>query len=110
MTTSDTRDYSRTAAAIDKRDAEVPPLWAQIQDDIDMSQEEFDRIMAEIEALEEAVGVAFGQDTADLNNAETCRQCVRAGEPEPALGETDVSMVRRAVRTWRAEQVRRSGV
>jgi hypothetical protein len=55
------------------------------------------------EAKAKAVGVAFGLDTADRNDPETCAALVRPGPPTPALGETDVSFVRRMVRQWKAE-------
>lgn len=44
---------------------------------------------AELDRLAEAVGEAFGLDTADRNSLETCRQCVRPGP-----------FVRRMVKAW----------
>ena len=57
---------------------------------------------AEIEALEEAVGVAFGEDTQDINSIETCRQCVRPGPKVPGPG-CELSFVRRCVAKAHAE-------
>lgn len=54
--------------------------------------------------LAEAVGVAYGLDTADRNDPETCAACVRPGPRKPLGGDADLSFVRRMVRTF-LEQV-----
>jgi hypothetical protein len=54
--------------------------------------------------LAEAVGVAYGLDTADRNNPDDCAALVRPGPREPRGGEADLSFVRRMVRTFN-EQV-----
>ena len=48
--------------------------------------------------LARAVGVAFGLDTADRNDPETCAVLVRPGPREPRGGDADLSFVRRMVR------------
>lgn len=53
--------------------------------------------------LAEDVGWAFGLDTAEINNVDTCRWCVRPGPPIPAPG-TELSFVRRQVFVYRASQ------
>ena len=50
----------------------------------------------DLEALGEAVGVAYGEDTRGLNDLETCRKCVRPGHPNPPPGY-ETSFVRRMV-------------
>lgn len=52
-------------------------------------------------SLAEAVGVAYGLDTADRNDPETCRATVRPGAREPLGGDADLSFVRQMVRTFR---------
>lgn len=51
---------------------------------------------AKLDALGEAVGVAFGLDTADVNSMDTCKCYVRPGPKVPAVG-AELSFVRRAV-------------
>lgn len=73
----DTLDLSRTRAAVaafDAYQATNPILAAE-------TNEQVLAAVAEEERLAEAVGVAFGLDTADRNNQETCRRCVRPGDP-----------------------------
>lgn len=53
--------------------------------------------------LAKAVGVAYGLDTADINDPETCAACVRPGAREPLGGEADLSFVRRMVKHWRSQ-------
>jgi hypothetical protein len=55
------------------------------------------------ERLGEAVGIAFGLDTADRNSLETCRGCIRPGHRIPGPGE-ELSFVRRMVAQWEAEK------
>jgi hypothetical protein len=57
--------------------------------------------------LAEAVGEAFGMDTAGLNDLATCKACVRPGKLLPA-GHPDESFVRRMVRAWE-QQVQSDG-
>lgn len=54
--------------------------------------------------LAREVGVAFGEETKDRNDPQTCTDLIRPGPSTPPLGETDVSFVRRMVRDWRAAQ------
>jgi hypothetical protein len=54
------------------------------------------------EADGEAVGIAFGLDTADRNSFETCKACVRPGKKHPAHPD-DLSFVRRMVKKWEEE-------
>jgi len=50
-----------------------------------------------------AVGVAYGLDTADRNNFETCRDLIRPGAKNPAHPD-DLSFVRRMVRDFKKQQ------
>lgn len=84
-------DMSRTIKALAEYDALVDDLEAYPVPD-----EHFVDAVVRLEALGEAVGVAFGLDTADRNNLETCRQCVRPGPKNPSPG-SELSFVRRMV-------------
>lgn len=48
----------------------------------------------------EAVGVAFGLDTADRNNFEVCKTLIRPGAKNPAHPD-DLSFVRRMVQDFK---------
>lgn len=84
---------THTRAAVAEFDRLEPALWAQI-DVRETTNAEAEALLARIEALGEAVGVAFGLDTSDRNNPETCRQCVRPGPAVPSPG-AELSFVRR---------------
>lgn len=73
-----TLDLTRTAAAVAAYDA----YMATNPYDVCETNEDVYRVQAEENRLGEAVGIAFGLDTADRNNLETCRRCVR---PDPWL-------------------------
>jgi len=91
-------DLSRTAAALDR---------------LDIAWKEFDHLISgglysaknakdldqKIEELDQAVGTAYGVDTADRNDPETCAS-LRAGAPPPGVEE---SFVRRMVRLWKEQ-------
>jgi hypothetical protein len=47
----------------------------------------------------EAVGIAFGLDTADRNSMDTCKSGIRPGNKIPAPG-CELSFVRKAVAKW----------
>lgn len=76
-------NLARTEAALAAYDAKWGSGYDPYQDD----------------PLAVAVGEAFGLDTADRNDPETCKACVRPGprEPRPGYG---LSFVRRMVRSW----------
>jgi hypothetical protein len=107
---ADLPDLSRTARAIEERDRRMPIL-----------DEEFDRcvgmadaarckaVFAQIEALESAVGEAFGEDTKDRNDPKTCAECVRAGPPTPPPG-FEISFVRRMVALWKEKKPEREAM
>lgn len=94
-------NLSRTAKAIQDYDERVPELERKLITPRD--QYEVVAVVREIEKLDEAVGIAFGEDTRDRNNPETCRQCVRPGPKEPSPG-FELSFVRRLVLEWEATQ------
>lgn len=107
-------DLSRTAAAIERRDRLVPLVWAAIDRMLDRDCEPVEcnarttRLIKLANRIERTVGVAFGLDTNRLhggpNDPQVCADLVRAGEPTPALGDRDVSPVRRWVRRWQASR------
>lgn len=47
-----------------------------------------------LELLRQSVGVAYGLDTQDRNNIQTCIETIRPGPKEPAVGQ-ELSFVRR---------------
>jgi hypothetical protein len=65
-----------------------------------MSQDEVLVEFNKLESLGRAVGVAFGLDTADRNNPETCAQTIRPGFKVPGPG-CELSFVRQAVNRWK---------
>jgi len=90
------RDLTRTQTAIKKYDI------ASDEFDVYSDNMQYDEAIAkmdELEKLEEAVGEAFGLDTADINNVDTCRQCIRPGPAVPGPGY-ELSFVRRMVQKW----------
>ena len=89
-------EYDRKRAALE---AELEEAWS------DTSPKGSARILGltnKIEALGEAVGIAFGHDTAEINSMSTCRACVRPGPAVPKIGCGE-SFVRRCVRRWEQE-------
>jgi hypothetical protein len=94
----DLRRTRDAIAAYDEADARFrdPALW----ENGGPSTGEASRLLAELEQLGEAVGIAYGEDTKDINDPDTCRQCVRPGPATPPLGETRPSFVRRMVADW----------
>lgn len=91
-------DLTRTAAAIlayDKFDEEL--------NFSNMNNDEALAAFAELDRLGEAVGEAFGLDTADRNSVETCKQSIRPGHKAPAAGFPE-SFVRKTVRKWKEGQ------
>lgn len=93
-----TPDLSRTAAALERYDAErgrIKRLWDNVETDQDVAF-----VTAEEERFARAVGEAFGLDTADRNNPRTCADLVRPGPKVPVPG-AELSFVRRMVEIWR---------
>lgn len=86
---------ARTAKAIRRYD--------EIDAEADDAQHTPNAILIPImERLEEAavyVGRIFGEETAGINNPETCAQCVRPGPAVPGPG-FQLSFVRRMVDLW----------
>lgn len=90
-------DLSRTVAALKRYDKRLPQLMRVL--DKAQTDAELRTMMTEIEKLEESVGAAFGLDTSDRNNPETCRKLVRPGPATPSTGQ-ELSFVRRMVALW----------
>lgn len=61
-----------------------------------MSDEEADAMFQRLEKLGEAVGAAYGLDTADRNDPKTCAALIRPGPRVPPVG-SELSFVRRMV-------------
>lgn len=91
-------DLSRTANAIVAYD-----VFNESLDFSKMNQAKADGAFAELERLAEAVGLAYGQDTAKINNVDTCRMCIRPGHKVPGPG-CELSFVRRMVAKWEKEK------
>lgn len=87
-------NLARTAAAIAAHDAAYDRLMA--------GAEPAD--LAELERLEQAVGTAFAQETADRNDPKFVERVIRPGPPTTPPGE-EPSFVRRCVAGWRAERI-----
>ena len=94
-------DLSRTEAALAEYDAAGPRIAEMFA--TATTNAEVEAAAAEEERLGAAVGEAFGLDTADRNNLETCKRCVRPGPAVPAPG-AGVSFVRRMVAKWLAQK------
>lgn len=86
---------ARTSAAIEAYDM----FDASLNFD-GMTQEQVQAGFAELERLGQAVGEAFGLDTADRNSVNTCREVIRPGHKIPGPG-CELSYVRRMVNKWR---------
>jgi hypothetical protein len=89
-------DLSRTKAAIEAYDAFDSTFNMD-----GMSQDEVLAGFAKLESLGEAVGVAFGLDTADRNSMSAAK-AIRPGHKVPAVG-AELSFVRRMVAKWEAD-------
>jgi hypothetical protein len=85
-------DLSRTAQAIREYDA--------YKIDWDGTNTYLLKAIDKQDALAEAVGIAFGLDTADRNSMDTCRRFIRPGFAVPAPGY-ELSFVRRMVALWK---------
>jgi hypothetical protein len=87
-------DLSRTIAALKRYDEKLPQLLQLM--DLAASEEGVRLVELKIEALGRLVGEAYGLDTADRNNPETCASTVRPGPAVPGVGQ-ELSFVRRMV-------------
>jgi hypothetical protein len=92
-------DLSRTAAAIEAYDA-FDATFEMMK-----SNESVLAWFAKQEELGQAVGLAFGLDTADRNNPDTCRQVVRPGPKVPSPG-FEKSFVRALVEQWQKQEAK----
>jgi len=95
-------DLSRTAKAIEDRDTMMPVLNKRFDEYTKMADAvRCKAVFQEMEALERAVGEAYGEDTKDRNDPKTCAECVRAGPPIASVG-CEISFVREMVAKWRS--------
>jgi len=90
----ETIDFTRTIKAIEAYDVADERFC-----NTDWEAEVVLQELEYIESLAEAVGWAYGLDTADRNNPETCKQCVRPGTKVPEPGY-ELSFVRRMIRDF----------
>ena len=95
---NDFPDLSRTEAAIRLYDEQQVRLNALIESG--KSNSKLEAAYDQLEKLSVVVGVAYGEDTKDRNNPETCRQLIRPGHKMLPSGYEE-SFVRRMVRLWR---------
>ncbi len=89
---------ARTRDAIQAFDAEGERFTSDAISEL--SYGEATAALDALDVLAEAVGVAYGHDTADRNNMDTCRKCVRPGPAFPQGGTDDLSFVRKMVAKW----------
>lgn len=95
-----TRNFSRTAEAIavfDAHDATFDKFLASPEGQTNKGVKTW---FAKSEELAEAVGIAYGHDTADVNSMDHCRSTVRPGPRVPQPG-AELSHVRKAVANWK---------
>ena len=98
---NDLPDLSRTAAALAEFDRVCAEGDAIVRRE-GCSMAECD---VEIERMVEAgrvVAEAYGEDTADRNDPETCASLLWPGEVPPPAGE-EPSFIRRMVQQWRVQ-------
>jgi len=90
-------DLTRTVKAIEEHDA----YKAEFCDAVDRndSTDDLGKMVEKLEVLAKAVGHAYGLDTADRNDMDTCEGCVRPGPAVPGPG-CEISFVRRMVAQW----------
>ena len=93
------RDFSLTKAALATHDKALAAFKAKLDKDITGLDQELVKDLHNLEKLEILVGESFGYDTNDINSVDTCRECVRPGDPEPSPG-FELSFVRRMVRDY----------
>lgn len=96
-------DLSRTARALERHDA-LEDLLDSDEGAI-LADEDAARHSNQLEKLDflaAEVGRAYGLDTADRNDPQTCADLVRPGKANPQLGN-ELSFVRRMVGQWRKQ-------
>jgi hypothetical protein len=93
-------DLSRTAAAINAYDQAVAVYEAYASKHPNDAEDE--HLYKNVESCEATVGAAYGEDTKDRNDPETCAKLVRPGPKEPSPGE-ELSFVRRMVAKWKEQ-------
>lgn len=83
----------RTQEALATFDAQVNAAWDALfaMSNEDLTDGHVYRVVALEHRLGEAVGEAFGHDTADFNSMDTCRGCVRPGSWLRAVVEGEIS-------------------
>lgn len=94
---TDLPDLTRTAQALAAYDA----FDVRYEETVEkLTPSEALAMLDELERLGAAVGRAFGQDTVDRNNPDTCADLVRPGPRNPGAGSRP-SFVRRMVAQWK---------
>ena len=97
-------DLTRTAAALDAYDDYYDNHWSK-ELGAAKTHAEATAVMKKEADLGQAVGIAFGLDTADRNSMDTCKQCVRPGTKNPPLGYQE-SWLRKIVAEWRKSKTK----
>ncbi len=96
-------DLSRTARALARYDALEDELDTDAGADLALENPaRHSNQLERLDALGRAVGVAFGEDTKDRNDPETCAGVVRPGPAVPRPG-CELSFVRRMGAQWREQ-------
>lgn len=93
-------DLSRTAVALEAHDRALEALRSAADQSIGIHR--LRALDAEVDRLAAVVGAAYGLDTADRNDPQTCADHIRPGPPTPPPGAT-LSFVRRMVTQWREQ-------
>ena|SRR5271157_1535205 len=99
-------DLARTALAIKKYDAYKTKFCDAVDQAsaIDKAMNtvtDLKKMIEKLEILAQAVGHAYGLDTADRNDMDTCEGHIRPGPAVPGPG-FELSFVRRMVAQWKA--------
>ena len=90
-------DLSRTAMAIEEYDKYHDKFKVMPTD------RNLGKAVGKLERLAEAVGGAFGLDTIDRNDPQTCKDHIRPGFANPPPGY-ELSFVRRMIKKWKEQK------
>jgi hypothetical protein len=90
-------DLARTVKALEEYDVFDKEFCAMDRDD------DLVAALEKLDRLGEAVGIAFGLDTADRNSMDTCKNHIRPGPATPAPG-CELSFVRRMAKLYLEEK------
>ena len=99
-------DLKETKDALDRYDRENDDLIILIDSSDHSDPDQAIVILKKIEIVEEyarQIGLAYGNDTKEINNREDCERFIRPGVKEP-VNEDDLSFVRKMVKRWEEDK------